>query len=80
MSAQWNESAQASLIDKGAPFPIATAWTVTLLEVFGRMALILGAFSGEPDVHRSDFAKANRLSGSEGCDHCFPLHRRWPAR
>jgi putative oxidoreductase len=27
-----------------APFPLATAWMVTLLEVFGGLALILGAF------------------------------------
>ena len=28
----------------GAPFPLETAWMVTLLELFGGIALILGAF------------------------------------
>jgi len=28
----------------GVPFPAATAWIVTLLEVFGGLAVILGAF------------------------------------
>jgi putative oxidoreductase len=28
----------------GVPFPAATAWIVTLLEVFGGLALVLGAF------------------------------------
>ena len=27
----------------GAPFPVATAWAVTMLEVFGGLALIMGA-------------------------------------
>jgi putative oxidoreductase len=28
----------------GVPFPVATAWMVTLLEVFGGLAILVGAF------------------------------------
>src|SRR4051812_16627116 len=28
----------------GVPFPVPTAWLVTLLEVFGGVAILLGAF------------------------------------
>jgi putative oxidoreductase len=35
----------ARLLDQiGAPFPLQTAWMVTLLELCGGLALILGAF------------------------------------
>src|SRR5689334_20457304 len=28
----------------GAPYPVPTAWMVTLLEIFGGLALLVGAF------------------------------------
>lgn len=45
--AKWSKGPQnfAKLLQQiGAPLPVATAWSVTLLEVFGGLAILVGAF------------------------------------